>query len=101
VKTALLPPNDEILTRLRAIDDIDHSETFFRLALAQTAGGPISGVGIGLILSLAFAEYTAGHMTPFVASFASSLPDYVPAFTDDPEVEADARATLKASGYGG
>lgn len=98
MKTITVPAADEFLARLRAIDDEPYADVFYRLLL-PVAGLEQAGAGVANRLVLAWADYTAGHATTFTQVVAMRLHTFVPAFTDDPQIQSDALDHLKAAGF--
>lgn len=96
-KTITIPPAEELLRRLLAVDDDPHMDVFYRILL-NAESRRITGQGIAVHLTLSMTDYTAGYPTALTVAVAMKLCEFVPAFTDDPEVQADALDHLKASG---
>lgn len=97
MKTITVPPADELLRRLLAVDDEPYMDVFYRILL-NAESRRITGQGIAVHLTLSMTDYTAGHPTVVTMAMTEMLHEFVPAFTDDPEVQADALDHLKASG---
>lgn len=97
-KIITIPDADELLRRLIAIDDEPHLEERFYPRLLPLAGQERVGRGIVVALTLAVADYTEG-MPPFMrTALEMRLHEFLPAFTDDADVLAEARDLLVACG---
>lgn len=96
-KFITVPPADELLTRLRAIDGEPHMDVFYRLLL-DAADREQMGMGIANRLVFAWNDYSTGYPAVVSQVVAVRLHAFVPAFTDDPEVQAEALDHLKAIG---
>jgi hypothetical protein len=97
MKTITIPERDELLARLTAIDDERPLRAFYPVLLYKL-NDKLTGVDIANKLADAMDVYTADHPTPTTAAVRAMLHTFVPAFTDDPDVQAEALAHLKAAG---
>lgn len=99
MKVIDVPERDELIRRLAAIADERHLHSLYRVLAHNTAGKELSGVGVANGIVLSYATYVSGHETPVVAAVRLLLAKLVPAFTNDPETQADAVAHLEAAGF--
>lgn len=98
MKIVTIPAADDLLARLIAIDDNPHQVKRFYPYLLKAAGVELAGQGIATKLALAAYDYTSGLPLTVSAVVNVSLHRFVPAFTDDPEVQAAALDHFEAVG---
>lgn len=97
--TVTVPRGDELTAHLRAICDEPHMDTLYQRVVRNLAGKELTGMGIGNGLIFAWVDYTADLPTPVQMTTKLLLPRFIPACTDDPDVQAEAREHLRAAGF--
>ncbi|MFF4188177.1 hypothetical protein ACFYZ9_33780 [Streptomyces sp. NPDC001691] len=96
--TETLPDHDEIMRRLRSVDDEPNMNQRFYPLIAKKAGATLNGRGIALTMRLAVATYVGGGMPPMMAGLLERLlPAWVEALVDDAAVRTDTLAALAES----
>lgn len=98
MKTVTIPERDELLARLCAIDDDPHLVERLYPLLLKVAGQRRVGAGIAVHLALCAADYGTGQPHIMYTVMSMRLWIFIPAFTDDPDAQAEALAHLESSG---
>lgn len=89
--TFTLPNKDEMLARLKAVDDNSHLQQKFYPRLLKDAGSQKVPMGVVMMLTLAIHDYTQG-MPPMMANILSMrVPDFIDALIPDPKAAAEAK----------
>jgi hypothetical protein len=97
LKTVTIPEAEELARRLMEINDDAHLVRHFYPLLLPLAGQKRTGAGLFAALTLAVTDYTTGQSS-MVTVMNLRMHQFLPAFTDDPEILAAARALLAAVG---
>jgi hypothetical protein len=94
-KTTVLPDRNNLARRLAQVDNDPHTIEKFHPHILKDAGQEKTGLGVAMALALATSDYTAGLPPILAAVVQLRLPEYVRAIVDDPQVQADALASLQ------
>ena len=97
-KIITVPEAEELMQRLIAVDNNQHMIEQFYPRLMPLAGENRVGAGIAVALTLAVSDYTAGQPVFMAATMQMRMHEFVGAFTDDPEVRAEALSYFAAAG---
>ncbi len=101
MKAIQMPPTDEIIKRLMAINNHndDHDRRLYRL-IASKLTNEKNGYGVVISIQLAIYDYMAeGDYPPIMAHLLNAcIPDYIDALIDDAEVKADAMDIIQQGG---
>ncbi|MEU4506788.1 hypothetical protein [Streptomyces sp. NPDC024089] len=98
--TITLPDHDELLRRLKSVDDSPEKIAKFYPAITDRAGSTLNGTGIAVTLALGAKKYLDGQPQIVSAVVMRELPEYVCAIVDDPRVRQEALEVLAASAAG-
>ena len=92
----LLPGHDEMLARLKAVDDNDHLIERFYPILLRGAGRKLVPMGVVMMLTLAIYDYTL-HMPSMAALMHMKMEDYIDALVTDEGAAQETKEFYKQS----
>ena len=92
-KVVTLPSAEEIISRLRKVNDDDYMTERFYSKIAQEAGRELVAPGIVLMFTLKIHDFVESGYPEVMASLLHMyVPHYIDALVDDPEVAEAAKA---------
>lgn len=91
-KTITLLPSDQIMERLKQVDDTDYMVERFYPHLAAEGGRELVPMGIVMALNLAIYDFTSQGYPPIINALLSmNVPRYIECLTDDQEAIDEAK----------
>lgn len=89
-----LPNREEMLERLKKVNDVDHTRQKFFPVLLKEAGRELLPQGVVMMLAIAIHNYTEGMPSMMSSLMYMSAPMYIDALVSDPEAAEEAKAFL-------
>jgi hypothetical protein len=96
-KLVTLPERDEMLARLKKINQSPSALEHFYPRLLANAGAELTGAGIAVMLKQALAGYILGGSWVLVYILCAQAPQFIDALVNDLEVARDAKNLLDLS----
>lgn len=94
-KNVVLPKQEEILERLRQVDNDDCLVERFYPLIAEEAGCELVAEGVAMMLTLKVHDFAESYPPPMGAFLSLYVPRFIDALVDDKEVAEDAKKWLK------